>query len=268
MTESDSSTPQKVAALASAIKAVCQSIGFGSELDLLVYSCLPPTDPSAVPRDGSLEDARKEVLAAAAKFVEAVDTAERLLNAIPVKDLEPLSPYTDGVRWDVETRRKLKEIQAIIFVLRNPSTDLDDLFSKHGIFGKAKFEKMQSELEKSHHELRKRIFDLQCLPDDQSDPTNPIIDQRRVHKEPVANPNGIAKSDGDSDELSSKTEKPTETDDKPPNMTDESPPPKYDPNSADWILSETLCKVLDIKASTIVGYRKPRECGEDTIDEF
>lgn len=95
-----------------------------------------------------------------------------------------------------------------------------------------------------------------------------IIDQRRVHKEQSVNPNGNAQSGGDSDELSSKTEKPTETDDKPPKMTDESPPPKYDPNSADWILSETLCKVLGIKASTINGYRKPGVCGKDKIDEF
>jgi hypothetical protein len=43
-----------------------------------------------------------------------------------------------------------------------------------------------------------------------------IIDQRRVHKEQVVNPNGNTESDGDSDELSSKTEKPTETDDKLP----------------------------------------------------
>jgi hypothetical protein len=67
---------------------------------------------------------------------------------------------------------------------------------------------------------------------------------------------------------SSKTEPPTETDDKPPKKSDDSPPPKYDPNSADWILSETLCKKLNIKASTISEYRKPRKCGRDRIDEF
>ncbi len=46
------------------------------------------------------------------------------------------------------------------------------------------------------------------------------------------------------------------------------PPPKYDPNSLDWILSETLCEVLKIRASTITEYRKPRKCGKDRIDEF
>ena len=63
-------------------------------------------------------------------------------------------------------------------------------------------------------------------------------------------------------------ENPTETDDKLPEMIDESPPPKYDPNSADWILSETLCKVIKIKADTIADYRKARKCGEDKKDEF
>lgn len=46
------------------------------------------------------------------------------------------------------------------------------------------------------------------------------------------------------------------------------PPPKYDPNSTDWILSETLCEVLRIRASTITEYRKPRKCGKDRIDQF
>ena len=55
-----------------------------------------------------------------------------------------------------------------------------------------------------------------CLPDEPTDPTNAIPGQRRVLQEPVVNPNGNTESDGDSDELSSKTEKPTETDDKLP----------------------------------------------------
>ena len=95
-----------------------------------------------------------------------------------------------------------------------------------------------------------------------------IIDQRRVHKEPVSNPNGIAESDGDSVSQSTATEKPTETDDKLSEMIDESPPPQYDPNSVDWILSETLCDVINIKARTIADYRKPGKCGEDRIDKF
>ena len=179
MSDPDTSIPQKVAALAESLKTVCQSIGFASELDISFYKSLPPTDPSAVPRDGSLEDARKEVLADAAKFVEAVDTAERLLNAIPIEELEPLSPYTDGVRWDVETRRTLKEIQRIISVWHNPWPDLDYLFSKHGILSKAKFEEMQSELLNPYLELRKRIFDLQCLPDEPTKPTIAITDNRK-----------------------------------------------------------------------------------------
>jgi ElaB/YqjD/DUF883 family membrane-anchored ribosome-binding protein len=164
MSESDSCIPQKVAALADALDAVCRHIGFGSELDLSFYSCLPPTDSAAIGRDGTLEDARKEVLAAAAKFVEAVDTAERLLNAIPVSALKPLSPYTGGVRWDVATRRTLKEIDEIIFDLRKTSTDLDSLFSKRGVFGKDRFEGMQSKLKRFLDELPKRIFELKCLP--------------------------------------------------------------------------------------------------------
>ncbi|MFN7878232.1 MAG: hypothetical protein ACK5PB_23135 [Pirellula sp.] len=52
------------------------------------------------------------------------------------------------------------------------------------------------------------------------------------------------------------------------NTHDELPPPEYDPNSTDWILSETLCEVIRIKASTITEYRKPRKCGKDKIDNF
>lgn len=105
-----------------------------------------------------------------------------------------------------------------------------------------------------------------CLPDEPTDPTNAIPGQRRV-LEPVANPNEPTQSEGGSVLPPTKQESQDEIDDNRP-KGDELAPPEYDPNSADWILSETLCNVIGIKASTIADYRKPRKCGEDTIDEF
>jgi hypothetical protein len=101
------------------------------------------------------------------------------------------------------------------------------------------------------------------------DEAHAIISQRRVHQKSLANSNGKDQSDDVSVLPSSKRENPTKTDDQLLKEPDESPLPKYDPtNSADWILSETLCNVIGIKASTITEYRKPRKCGKDRIDEF
>jgi len=183
MSDPDTSIPQKVAALAGALEAVCQYVGSEYKRPGRFYrnflSYLNALGPNPDPWDGTPEEARERFLAIAAKFVEAVDTAERQLNATPIEELEPLSPYTDGVRWDVETRRTLKEIQRIISVWHNPWPDLDHLFSKHGILSKAKFEEKQSELFNSYLELRKRIFDLQCLPDEPTKPTIAITDNRK-----------------------------------------------------------------------------------------
>jgi hypothetical protein len=75
------------------------------------------------------------------------------------------------------------------------------------------------------------------------------------------------KIDGDSVVPPTTQESQVEINDNHP-KGDELPPPKYDPNSADWILSETLCDVINIKATTIADYRKARKCGEDRKDEF
>jgi hypothetical protein len=189
MSESDSCNPGKVAALAESLKTVSHYIGYASELDILWHRCLPPTDATALPRDGSLEDARKNVLTFAAKVIEAVDTAERLLNAIPIEELEPLSPYTDGVRWDVETRRTLKEIQRILSVWHNPWPDLDFLFSENGTLGRATFKKMRSWLSDPFVVLHKRIIDLQCLPDEPTNPTSAIPDKWNGDVQGLSNAN-------------------------------------------------------------------------------
>jgi hypothetical protein len=76
-----------------------------------------------------------------------------------------------------------------------------------------------------------------------------------------------SKIDGDSVVPPTKQESQVEIDDNRPEG-DELPPPEYDPNSVDWILSETLCDVINIKAATIADYRKARKCGEDRKDEF
>lgn len=240
MSDSDSSIPQKVAALAIALEAVCQHIGFYSPLDLSFYSWLEATDPDRVPWDPDPSDARKEVLAAAVELLEVVDTAVRMLNAVPVSVLKPLSKYSDSVRWDVRTRRTLKELQATITDLPNDSTYAFVGLSIRNLAGEAEVDEMRSKLKGFLGEIKKRIFDLSCLPDDRSGRTNPTTI----------------------------LEDPTKTDDKPPKKKDESPPPKYDPNSKDWILSEILCKVIGIKAATITEYRKPRKCGDDRTDEF
>ncbi len=162
--ESDSRIPQKVAALADALEAVRRHIGFGSVLDLSLYSWLKATAPDAMPWDGDAEEAHDEILAAAAEFVDAVDTAERMLNAPQVSDLELLSASIGGVPWDMRTRRTLKAIQDEISILSLHSKNPQLLFSLLRAKGKAGFEKLQMELSKFKDELRERILDLQSLP--------------------------------------------------------------------------------------------------------
>jgi hypothetical protein len=99
------------------------------------------------------------------------------------------------------------------------------------------------------------------------DEARAIISQRRAAQEPVAKAYGSTESDGDTVVPPAKQESQVEINDNHP-KGDELPPPKYDPNSADWILSETLCDVINIKAATIAKYRRPRNCGEDKKDEF
>lgn len=268
MSESDSSIPGTVAALAGALEAVCQYVGSENESPGLFYRSflgyLNALSPNPDPWNGTPEEERKKVLATAARFLEALDTAERLLNAIPFSGLEPLSSFTDGVRWDVQTRRTIKEIQACISILDYGATKPDFLLT----YLRAGGNHMQQELYKFSNLLRKRIFDLQCLPDGPTAPKNAIPSQRRPHQSSATNPNENMQGDGGTVVPALNTESSTETDENLPEMIAESPPPKYDPNSADWILSETLCKVLGIKASTINGYRKPGVCGKDKIDEF
>jgi hypothetical protein len=216
MSESDSSIPGKVTALAEALKAIVNLIGWFKPLDLAFLNWHRDEGSESWPWDNDREDERKKLLAAVAAFVEAVDTAERLLNAIPVKDLEPLSSFTGGVRWDMQTRRTLIRIQIITSVLPKYSTDPDFLLSKAGIGSKACFDKMLHELIEFTPELNDRILDLKSLPDDQSEPMGAIISQRIATQEPVANPNENTKRDGNSNELSSKTETPTKTDEKLP----------------------------------------------------
>jgi hypothetical protein len=220
MSDSDSSIPQKVVALAGALEAVCQYVGSEYERPGRFYcnflSYLNALGPNPDPWDGTPEEARERFLAIAAKFVEAVDTAERQLNATPVSDLEPLSSFTGGVRWDVRTRRTLKEIQASISILHYGSTKPDFMLTLLEIGRDTRTKEMQHELNKFFNELRERIFDLQCLPDEPTDPTNAIPGQRRVLQEPVVNPNETTQSDGSSVLPSSKREDPTEKDDKLP----------------------------------------------------
>jgi len=220
MSDSDSPNHQKVAALAEALEAVRRNIGSKDALNGSLYMWMSALGPDPEPWHGTPEEARERVLAEIAEFVKAVDTAEQRLNAVPFSDFEPLSPFTDGVRWDVRTRRTLKEIQVSISILRHYSTKPDFLLYLLRAQCTSASNSLQQKLSKYLNELNDRIFDLRCLPDDK-------------------HPKG-----------------------------DASPPPKYDPNSVDWILSETLCNVIGIKASTITEYRKPRKCGKDRIDEF
>lgn len=217
MTESDSSIPQKVAALAEALEAIRAHIGSKGKWEGSFYSWLRALGPDPDPWDGTPEEARERVLTVAADFVEAVDTAKRILNTLPVSVLEPLSPFTDGVRWDLQTRRTLNEIQASISILRYCSTKPDFLLSYLRVGGNAPLKSMQLESSKFLDELSDRIIELQCLPhDDMTDQVDALASQRRLHQEPVANPNGNPQSDGDAAVQSSKPENQSETDDRLP----------------------------------------------------
>lgn len=163
MLESDSSIPEKVAALVSAFHAVCQNIGVFSSLDLAFHSWLSATDLGALKWDGHPDDAGKQVLAAAAEFVVSVDTAEQILNAVPAFVLDPLSALIGGVPWDVLTRRTLKALQHEISFLRNYSERPNFLLSMLGREGKAGFDEWQRELSEYDKELKERILDLQSL---------------------------------------------------------------------------------------------------------
>ena len=87
-----------------------------------------------------------------------------------------------------------------------------------------------------------------------------IIDQRRVNKEQGVNPNGNTESDGDSDELSSKTEKPTETDDKLPKKLRKDSPSRVGAKAAyDYAMQQ----IPDAHAMTAVElFDAIREDGE------
>jgi hypothetical protein len=169
-----------------------------------------------MPGDHDQDFARQWVLEAVTEFLEAIDTANRMLNAVSPSVLEPLSEFTGGTRWDVRTRRTLKEIHADVSVLRSNFNDISFLLSIRGLAGEAEFDEIQSKLERFSDELGKRVFDLKCLPDHPTDPTDASISQLRATQEAVANPNGNTERDSNSDVMSSRTENPNETDEKLP----------------------------------------------------
>jgi hypothetical protein len=161
MSESDS----WISALAGALKAVCEHIGFGSALDLSFYRWMAVNTPNSVFWDSDPEDAPKEVLTAAAEFVEAVDSAELILNAIPASMIEHLRAVTDGVRWDMRTRGTLKAIQEEISYFRFHSEKPEILLAMLRAMGKDGFERMNSKLWGFRLELTERLLDLNSLPD-------------------------------------------------------------------------------------------------------
>ena len=164
MSDSDSSIPQKVADLAKALEAVHRNIGSNDALNGTLHMWMSALGPDPAPWDGTPEEARERVLTEIAEFVEAVDRAERRLNAVPFSVFEPLSPFTDGVRWDVRTRRTLKEIQASISILRCYSTKPDFLLYLLRAQCTSASNSLQQKLSKYLDELSDRVLDLQCLP--------------------------------------------------------------------------------------------------------
>jgi GTP cyclohydrolase II len=161
-------------------------------------------------KDGSLGEGSEDVLEAAAEFVEAVATADQMLNATPVSALEPLSGLTGGVPWELRTRRALRAIQHETAILKCHSRDREGLLSGLWWMGEDGLKQMQSKLKEFDLELKERLLDLDSLPDDLSDPTDAIISQRRVHQDPVAISNGSTESDVGSVVPSSKRQDPTE----------------------------------------------------------
>jgi hypothetical protein len=163
MSDSDSSIPQKVADLAKALEAVHRNIGSNDALNGTLHMWMSALGPDPEPWDRTPEEASERVLTEIAEFVEAVDRAERRLNAVPFSVFEPLSPFTDGVRWDVRTRRTLKEIQASISILRCYSTNPDFLLYLLRAQCTSASNSLQQELSKYLDELSDRVLDLQCL---------------------------------------------------------------------------------------------------------
>jgi len=171
MSESDSSIPQKVADLANALVGVRQQIFQTGRLfhsfqrwyeatgEEAILRYLNPLDGSQ--KDGSLREGSEDVLDAAAEFVEAVATADQMLNATPVSALEPLSGLTGGVPWDLRTRRALRAIRAetAILELRNPEALLSGLWW----MGEDRLKQMRSKLTEIDLELKERIIDLKAI---------------------------------------------------------------------------------------------------------
>jgi hypothetical protein len=183
MTE-DSSIPERLAALADALQMVCANINL-SRFGFSILRGLHATGPDSKPRDHEREDERKKVLDTAVESAEAVDTAERILSTIPVEVFKPLGTSEGGERWDVRTRRTLKEFQASLSILHGSSTK-PNFVSMLVLRDEAGFDEMQSKLARFSGELDKRIFDLQCLSDaDSTDPKDaPLkpIDKAKVER--------------------------------------------------------------------------------------
>jgi hypothetical protein len=209
MSESDSSIRQKLRALAYALGAVSIQVVRMRRFSRSFHSWFEVKGPDVIPGVRYPRD----VLDAAAEFVEKVATADQMLDAIPVSALEPLSGLTGGVRWDVRTRRTLRAIQHETAILECHSRDPEGLLLGLCWMGEDGLMQMQSKLDESLLELTQRILDLNSLPDDQSGQTKPISVQQRANQEPMANQNGNTPSDGDSVLPSSKPKNLTETDD-------------------------------------------------------
>jgi hypothetical protein len=212
MSDSDTSIPQKVADLANALGAVRRHIGARSGLSRSFHSWFRANGSDAKPWDPNQREKLKHFLEDVAEYVEAVDTANRMLNTVPDSVLKLLSGLTGAVRWDVHTLRTLRMIQRETSFLRSHSRDPKMLYSVLLSMGKDGFMEMQSRLEEFEFELADRIFNLQCIPDALSGQTKPISGQPGAHQVPVANSNENTKSDGDSIKPSSEQENSTETD--------------------------------------------------------
>lgn len=205
MSDSDVSIPQKVAALAGALGRVKQQIfrrgrlfrsfqrWYEAKGEDAILRFLDPMDGSQ--KDGSLWDGSEDVLDAAAEFVEAVATADQMLNSTPVSALEPLSELTGGVPWDVRTRRALRAIQYETAILECHSMDPEGLLLGLWWMGADRLKQMDSKLMELELELKERIIDLQSLPGVPSG-RNTLTSPQIVDQEPVENPNEITHSAG------------------------------------------------------------------------
>jgi hypothetical protein len=163
MSESDSSIPQKLADLAKALSAVYQSLGVGSGLYRPFHSWFRDNGPDAKPWDRDSRERLQSCVKAASEFVKEVDTANRMLNAIPVSVLEPLSKLIGGMTWDVQTRRTLRAIQYEAAFLKSISMAPSMLDSLLSSMGKDGFKQQQSKLLGCRAELTERLMDLNSL---------------------------------------------------------------------------------------------------------